>query len=155
MKDSHENKMGLLTEDMANFLKKQKLGFVATVSPDNLPNVSPKGTIVVWDPENLAFADIRSPDTMKNLESNPNLEINVIDPISRKGFLFRGRASLLKDGSLYDEILRHYRDSGVASPIGIIALVKIEEVQEVLSPLYDLGTTEEQMREKWTKHYLK
>ena len=51
------------TDDIKNLLAKQKLGFVATVSPDNTPNLSPKGTIIVWN-DDLIFADIKSPNTM-------------------------------------------------------------------------------------------
>jgi DNA-binding transcriptional ArsR family regulator len=31
--------------------------------------------------------------------------------------------------------------------------VKIEKVSEVLSPLYDLGYTEEELKTKWKKYY--
>lgn len=144
----------LLTNDITSFLKNQKLGYVATVSPNNTPNLSPKGTIIVWDSEHLAFADIRSPDTIRNLKFNPNIEINVIDPILRKGFLFRGVAKILNSGKIYEQILNNYRKNGIQSPIGSIVLVKVIVLDEVTSPLYDLGVTEDEMRTKWTKHYL-
>lgn len=146
--------MTLLTDDIKKFLDKQKLGFVATVSPENKPNVSPKGTIVVWDENHLAFADIRSPDTVKNLSTNNFVEINVIDPILRKGYLFRGKTKTLKNGSEYDELLKFYRTKGISSPIGIIFLVDVYSVEEVTSPLYDLGMTEEEIKSKWKKHFL-
>ena len=75
-----------ISDSLKKFLDEQKLGYVATVSPDGTPNLSPKGTIIAWDKTTIAFADIRSPNTMKNLESNPNVEINVVDPLLRKGF---------------------------------------------------------------------
>ncbi len=143
-----------MTNQIESFLKRQKLGYVATVSDNNTPNLSPKGTIIVWDSETLAFADIRSPDTIKNLKSNPNLEINVIDPILRKGFLFKGTAKILTEGDLYEEILNHYRATGVKSPIGSIVLVHVDDIEQVTSPLYDIGVTEEDMKSKWKKHYL-
>ena len=144
----------MLTEEIASFLKKQKLGFVATVSANNTPNLSPKGTIIVWDSEHLAFADIRSPDTMKNLQMNPNLEINVIDPILRKGYLFQGISEILQDGPLYEKILNEYRNFGVQSPIGNIVLVKVTHVEHVTSPLYDMGMTEEEIKLIWKKRCL-
>ncbi len=85
--------MGLLTNEIKNFIEQQKLGYVATVSPDNTANLSPKGTISVWDDKHLVFADIKSPKTMANLEKNPSLEINVVDPITRKGFRFKGKGT--------------------------------------------------------------
>jgi hypothetical protein len=38
--------MGILTEDMKRVVERE-LGFVATVSSDGAPNLSPKGTIAV------------------------------------------------------------------------------------------------------------
>jgi len=60
--------MGILTQEMKNFVNKQRMGFVATVSPDNSPNLSPKGTTVVYNDEHLIFTGIRSEHTLSNLE---------------------------------------------------------------------------------------
>ena len=60
----------MITQEIKDFLDLQKLGYIATVSSDGKPNLSPKGTIIGWDSQTLAFADIRSPDTMKNLETS-------------------------------------------------------------------------------------
>ena len=65
--------MNKISESVKIFLNGQKLGYVATVSANGTPNLSPKGTIIAWDESTMAFADIRSPNTMKNLETNPNL----------------------------------------------------------------------------------
>jgi len=89
-----------ITSEIKNFLDAQKLGYVATVSPNGKPNISPKGTIIAWSSDLLAFADIRSPDTMTNLQNNPFVEINVIDPLSRKGYLFSGTAKIIKNTSI-------------------------------------------------------
>lgn len=101
--------INMITQEIKDFLDLQKLGYVATVSSDGKPNLSPKRTIIGWTSEVLAFADIRSPDTMKNLQNNPHVEINVIDPLLRKGYLFKGQARIIKDNSLYEEILSHYK----------------------------------------------
>ena len=143
----------MITEEIKNFLNLQKLGYVATVSSDGKPNISPKGTIIGWSPKVLSFADIRSPDTMKNLNINPNVEINVIDPLLRKGYLFQGKARILEEGSLYQEILNHYRQNGIKSPINSIVLVDVSHIAEVISPLYDLGISEEEIKSKWQKHF--
>ncbi len=102
--------INMITQEINDFLDLQKLGYVATVSSDGKPNISPKGTIIAWTSDVLAFADIRSPDTVKNLQNNPHVEINVIDPLLRKGYLFQGQARIIKDDSLYEEILTHYRE---------------------------------------------
>jgi len=73
-----------LSADMQRVVREQRLGFVATVTPDGRPNLSPKVTTGLWDDERLFFADIASPGTV----ANPHVEINVVDSILRKGFRF-------------------------------------------------------------------
>ena len=145
--------MSVITSEIKNFLDVQKLGYVATVSSDGKPNISPKGTIIAWSSTVLAFADIRSPDTMMNLQNNPFVEINVIDPLSRKGYLFSGTAKIIKDTPLYDDILTYYRDNGIQSPINSIVIVDVSSVSIVTSPLYDLGKTEDEIKLKWKKYF--
>ena len=145
--------MGIITEKIKNFVNFQKLGYVATISVDNTPNLSPKGTIIVLDESYLAFADIHSPQTVENLKRNPAIEINVVDPFSRRGYLFKGIAEIISTGDKFDKIISHYKETGVKSSIKTIVAVKIEKLSEVFSPLYDLGYTEEELKAKWKKHY--
>ena len=84
-------------DEIRNFVNFQKLGYVATVSSDGSPNLSPKGTIAILDDSRLVFANIRSPQTIENLTKNPSIEINVIDPFSRMGYRFKGMANILSD----------------------------------------------------------
>ena len=146
--------MGLLTNEIKSLIEQQKLGYVATVSPDNTPNLSPKGTISVWDDEHLVFADIKSPNTIANLEKNPSLEINVVDPITRKGYRFKGTGTILSSGQEYDKIISYYNNVGIKSKIGRVVLIKVSSVKNVTSPLYDLGYTEEEIKKRWKEYYL-
>lgn len=143
----------MITPEIKNFLNQQKLGYVATVSPDGKPNISPKGTIIGWTDCMLVFAHIRSPDTINNLYDGSDVEINVIDPLLRRGYLFQGMAKIIKDGDLYHEILNHYRDDGIKSPIHSVVLVNVSSVSEVTSPSYDLGMTQQEIKSKWKKHF--
>jgi predicted pyridoxine 5'-phosphate oxidase superfamily flavin-nucleotide-binding protein len=74
---------GLLTADMKRVVEEQRLGFVATVCPDDTPNLSPKGTTAVWDDDHLAFANIRSPGTLANLRQNYDLGLTEDEVRSR------------------------------------------------------------------------
>lgn len=143
----------MITQEIKDFLNLQKLGYVATVTSDGKPNISPKGTIIGWGSQTLAFADIRSPDTVKNIKENPHVELNVIDPLLRKGFLFEGQAQIIEDGALYDDILNYYRKNGIKSPINSIILVNVSNVSQVTSPLYDAGISEDEIKSKWQKHF--
>src|SRR5437868_7059679 len=103
--------MGILTEDMKRVVERE-LGFVATVSSDGTPNLSPKGTIAVWDEGHLVFADIRSPRTVENLRRNPSIEVNVVDQLIRKGFRFKGTATVHSGGEIFERGLRFYEARG-------------------------------------------
>ena len=146
--------MGLITNEMKKLIEKQKLGYVATVSPDNTPNLSPKGTLTVWNDEHIIFADIKSPKTMSNLEENPSVEINVVDPISRKGFRFKGVTTILSSGTEYDKIISNYMDKGIKSKINKVVQIKVTSVNQITSPLYDLGYSEDDIKKRWKEHYL-
>ncbi len=146
--------MGLITDEMKDLIDKQKLGYVATVSPDNTPNLSPKGTLAVWNDTDLIFADIKSPKTMSNLEENPSIEINVVDPISRKGYRFKGISTILSTGPEFDKMISHYVDLGIKSKINKVVQIKINNVNQITSPLYDLGYSEDDIKKRWKEHYL-
>jgi uncharacterized protein len=90
--------MAILTEDMKRLVREQGLGFYATVCGDGSPNLSPKGTTRIWDDDHLFFADIRSPQTVANISRGSLVEINVIDPLVRKGYRFKGPAVILPPG---------------------------------------------------------
>lgn len=143
----------MISQKIKDFLNLHKLGYVATVSSDGKPNISPKGTIIAWTSSVLAFVDIRSPDTMNNLQNNPNVEINVIDPILRKGYLFQGTARILTNDELFEEISTFYVTTGMKSSINSIVLVDISSVSEVTSPLYDIGISEQEIKSKWKKYF--
>jgi hypothetical protein len=142
---------GILTEAMRRVVREQRLGFVATVCPDGTPNLSPKGTTAVWDGDHLVFADLRSPRTVANLRSNPAVEVNVVDPIARKGYRFKGTATVLTDGALLEELLGFYEHGeapvwDARARIRQVVLVKVERALPLVSPAYDLGLTQEAIR---------
>ena len=146
--------MPTLTQEIKDFVNKQRMGFVATIGPANKPNLSPKGTTIALDDNHLAFTGIRSDQTISNLKVNPNLEINVVDPIRRRGYRFQGTAKILSDGEEFEKILSHYRALGVKSEVKAIVLIAINVAKEIKSPLYDLGLTEQEIVSEWKKRYL-
>ncbi len=143
---------GILTADMKRIVEEQRLGFVATVCPDGTPNLSPKGTTAVWDDDHLVFANIRSPGTLTNLRQNANVEVNVVDPFVRKGYRFKGVASVLECGPVYDKAIAFYKERGVANAIHEIVIIKVQSARPIDSPAYDLGLTEDEIRARW-EHY--
>ena len=144
----------ILTADMRRLIDEQRLGFFATVCADGSPNLSPKGTIAVWDDNHLAFGNIRSPGTLENLRRNPRIDVNVVDPFSRKGYRFKGVAAILESGAQYEKAVEFYRARGSkVSAFKEIVLIEVTEAQFIDSPAYDFGMSESEIRDRWEKHY--
>jgi predicted pyridoxine 5'-phosphate oxidase superfamily flavin-nucleotide-binding protein len=148
-----EEALGVLTADMKRVVGEQRLGFVATVCPDGTPNLSPKGTTAVWDDDHLIFANIRSPGTVANLRQNASVEVNVVDPFVRKGYRFKGVASILESGPLYEKALAFYEQRGSQNAIREIVMIRVQTAQPVDSPAYDRGLTEDQVRDRWERYF--
>jgi predicted pyridoxine 5'-phosphate oxidase superfamily flavin-nucleotide-binding protein len=148
--------MTALTEDMKRVVRQQRLGYVATVCPDGTPNLSPKGTTTVWDGDHLVFADIHSPRTISNLKYNPSIEINVVDWFIRKGYRFKGTATVIESGPLFDQIVAFYQQRGLFDAprrIQAIVMVTVQRALALISPGYDRDVTEEQVRAQWEAYY--
>jgi uncharacterized protein len=146
--------MGILTEEMQRLVRRIRLGYVATVCPDGTPNLSPKGTTTVWDDDHLVFADLRSPNTVANLRHNPMVEINVVDPLLRKGYRFKGPAQVLTEGDLYEQIIAFYEQRGTQRQrIRSVVLVTVARARPLTSPVYDLGAGEDEVRQQWRSYY--
>lgn len=139
--------MGILTEDMKRVVREQKLVFIASVSPDGTANLSPKGTTTVWDDDHLVFADIRSPQSVQNIEHNPSVKINVVDPLVRKGYRFQGQGIVLRSGDVFQRGCRMCREMGLTPDIRAVVLIRVERAP-VFSPAYARGDTEEQVKER-------
>lgn len=145
----------MITDAMRQLIEENTIGLVATVTPDGSPAVSPKGTTVVIDVRTIAFSDIRSPQTVRNIKHNPAVELNFIDVFRRKACRLKGRAVYLEKGSpRYEELRPHFAkwDNLIDRMRGFV-VVDVDKAQLVLSPAYDDGTQEATLIKQWLKTY--
>jgi uncharacterized protein len=147
----------ILTDAMKRLVREQRLGFVATVDETGTPNLSPKGSLTVLDDDNLVFADIESPHTVRNLEKNPRTEINVVDPYVRKGYRFRGKGTVLHTGTSYWKVLEMYRAEGAdVRRVRSVVIVEVESALPLVSPIYLVGNhPEDEIRALWQEYHRK
>ena len=144
----------MLSEDMKRLVSEQRLGFVATVNPDGSPNLSPKGTFVVLDDASIAFGEIRSPQTIRNLKTNPRVEVNFVDPFVRKGYRFAGNASIVeRSDRAFEDALAPFRQFELVAQIRAIVTIAVASARPITSPAYDQGRTEADLRRNWTKRF--
>lgn len=113
--------MAKIPEEVQDFLK-NKLAWVATASPDGLPNATPKGTVQLIDDEHLVFADLFSLKTRENLQKNPKVAVTVVDEKTHKGYQLKGSAELVDSGSLFDRIVEQLKGKPLPRPKYVIKI---------------------------------
>ena len=81
------------------------------------------------------------------------MEVNVVDPFVRKGYRFKGIASIVESGPLLDKLIAFYRERGSPHAIREIVMIEVHTAQPIDSPAYDLGLTEEEVRERMERYF--
>jgi len=139
-----------LTADMRAIVRSAHLCFAATVTSNGRPNVSPKGTVRVWDDHALFFLDIASPGTRANLASNPWMELNLVDQLSRRGYRFSGRATIHTAGKVFeDAVAMIVAEEKTTYPVAAVVLLEVEKAAPLISPGYWHVADENAMRSQW------
>ncbi|MBW2445919.1 MAG: pyridoxamine 5'-phosphate oxidase family protein [Deltaproteobacteria bacterium] len=124
--------MGMIEDAHKSLIEDVGLCFVATASSDGEPNVSPKGSILVFDDDHLAFADIMSPGSRANLEQNERVAVYVCRPEKFQGFQFKGTAELSKEGPVYDRLAAAIEKKGLKlPPIQNAVKIRVREIRAV------------------------
>lgn len=146
----------MLSDALQDFVNEWKLGHIATMGPDG-PNVSPKGTFQALDAARIAFAEIRSPNTMRNLDHDDRVEVNMVDVFSRKGARFRGEADFYPMDNLMAQDLSPrwidlFGEDLMARSSGFV-VIEVTEAKPLTTPAYDVGATEIQLRQDYLARF--
>jgi predicted pyridoxine 5'-phosphate oxidase superfamily flavin-nucleotide-binding protein len=126
-----------INADAEAIIKRAILSFVATVNEDGTPNLSPKASLTVRNGV-LYFADIASPATIRNVKRNRAVEINVVDIFERRGYRFKGHASILPPGDdEYSMIADWVRaTNGPEYPVDNVVRIETISITPLLSPAH-------------------
>jgi len=68
-----------MTKEIRDSIDKSVLCWLATVSAENIPNVSPKEIFTYYQTDKIVVANIASPQTAKNIGQNRNVCVIFID----------------------------------------------------------------------------
>lgn len=128
----------MLTSEIKKYIDKSILCWLATVSKDLEPNVSPKELFTYDDDATLLIANIASPHSAANIKSNPKVCVSFIDVLVQKGYKIKGEAKIIeKTDELFfakSKILTdRYTD---LFPFVSIIEIKITKVAAILAPSY-------------------
>ena len=146
----------MLSAGLQEFVNEWRLGHLATVGPEG-PNVSPKGTFQALDASRIAFAEIRSPNTMANLAHDPRVEVNMVDVFARKGARFRGTAVFHAPGTPEAEQLMPRWTGLFGADLMKLSsgfvVIEVTSAKPLTTPAYDVGATERALREDYLARF--
>ena len=145
----------MLTPAMTALIRENTLALVATVTPEGEPAVSPKATVVVLGPARLAFSDLRSPGTRRNLAANPACELAFVDVFRRKAVRVRGQGSYHARGAPgFDALMPHFTEWPDLQPrMHGVFDIAVASAEMVVSPAYDTGAEEAELAAAWLARY--
>lgn len=137
----------MLTDDMLTYIDRSVLCWLATVDADGAPNVSPKEVFAARDRDTVLVANIASPNTVRNIRSNPRVCLSFVDVFVQKGYKLRGSAEVVAAGEArYNELSPPLATITQGSfKIHSIIVIRVSVAEAILAPSYRLhaGVTEE------------
>lgn len=127
------------------------LCWLATVSPDGQPNVSPKAVWAIADHQHVVVANIASPASVRNISQQPKVCLSFVDVLVQKGFKLQGTARELMptDTDYAAWACSLLAMTGDRIPLRSVLLIKVQSVQPIVAPSYwlfpDVTTEASQM----------
>ena len=132
--------MSLLTPDITQAVERSVLCWLATVSPDGQPNVSPKEIWAVFDAAHIVVANIASPTSVRNVATCEKVCVSFVDVFVQKGFKVLGRARNLtpRDAAFAAWVEPLARKAGPRFPIHSVIVVEASAIEPLVAPSYRL-----------------
>lgn len=138
----------VLSKEVIELMNRSVLCWLASVSSELQPNVSPKEIFKYYEADEIIIANIASPQSVKNIQSNPKVCLSFIDILVQKGFQLKGSARiLLKEDKGYKEReLELLKMTQGNFPFASITNIQVSSIKKILAPRYLLfpNTTEEE-----------
>jgi len=140
-----------LTKEIREYIDKSVLCWLATVSLENIPNVSPKEIFTYYGRDEIIIAHIASPQTVRNIQQNENICISFIDILIQKGFQIKGKAVIIGKSDPEFPEREHVltKMTGGMFPFATIIKITVGQAKPIIAPRYLLypETTEQEQIE--------
>ena len=125
---------GDMQEKIDNALVDGAPCFVGTASKAGKPQISMKGSVLVYDEETLAYWERARRTALKNVSENPRTVIFYRNPQERIGWRFHGTATVHESGAIRDAVMeRTIQPELDRDPDrqGVAVLIKIDLIDEL------------------------
>ncbi len=128
----------IITQAVAESIEASVLCWLATVAPDGSPNVSPKEAFMHDDNGRILVAHIASPQTVRNIKSDPRVCLSFIDIFTQKGHKVRGTAKILRESDNHYQEQKSRLIQLIGDTFRILAVIEVEptEIEEIIAPSY-------------------
>ena len=130
----------MISTDIRESAADSVLCWLATVSPDREPNVSPKEAFLIDNTGEIMIAHIASPKSVANIKSNSKVCVTFIDIFTQRGYKVMGEARFVEPHA--DEFVS--RSESLSKMVGgdheILGVIVIEpkSVDDVVAPSYNI-----------------
>jgi predicted pyridoxine 5'-phosphate oxidase superfamily flavin-nucleotide-binding protein len=79
-------------EEIIQSINESVLCWLATAPAAGVPNCSPKEAFTFRGESELVIANIASPESVRNIQANPNVCVSFVNVFKQKGFKLSGTA---------------------------------------------------------------
>ena len=130
----------IITPEIAGAIDQSVLCWLATVSEDGFPNVSPKEAFLHDGQGRILIAHIASPQSARNLEHDSRVCVSFVDVFRQKGYKVRGTATIVRPGDSGHEARLEQVQATIGDRFPIHAIIVVEplEVEAIIAPSYQL-----------------
>ncbi|MXW97744.1 MAG: pyridoxamine 5'-phosphate oxidase family protein [Acidimicrobiaceae bacterium] len=140
--------MGTITDAVRREADRAVLCWLATVSADGIPNVSPKEIWRVHDDSTVVIAEIASPRSLRNLRHNSAACVSFVDVFRQRGFKLVGSVRVVgrADPDFGEMAGALVEIAGDKFKVRNALVLTVERVAPIVAPSYALhGATEDEM----------
>ena len=127
-----------ITDDMQklidNALAEGVCCIVGTASKDGQPQISMKGSVLVFDRTTLAYWERAKRTAMANAAENPQIVIFYRNPEKRINWRFHGTATVYEEGAIRDNVMSRTVQAELdrdPERTGAAVLIRIDRITEL------------------------
>ena len=107
---------------------------LGTASKDGHPQISMKGSVMVYDKDSLAYWERSKRSALENVGSNPHVVIFYRNPEQRIMWRFYGTATIHESGSVRDDVMSRTVPAELdrdPDRNGVAVVVKLDKIGEL------------------------
>ena len=104
---------------------------LGTASKDGEPQISPKGSVMAFDRETLAYWERAKRSALDNVAENPQVVVYYAHAADRVRWRFHGKATVHEDGPIRQEVMDRCVQELDPERLGVAVLIKIDKITEL------------------------